>query len=174
MERKTFTLWVLILFILVVGLLLIQDKCTGRNNTNCADAGKIKLRFTELPAGVLPVFLKLNRVTGIRVYGRIKRIGTSLWLLNSEEDPPGTENKKEAAIMFLFCQLPCKVCTITVEVNGHGNEARIIATQHDGSVQTATCLGRKQILTLNAIPNNPFTWVLLSGQDTEWLGFQLE
>lgn len=174
MERKTFTHWGLILCILVAILIPIQDKCTGRNNTSCSASGKIKLRFADLPAGVLPVFFKLDRVTGIRVYGRIKRIGTSLWLLNSEEDPPGTGNKKEAAMMFLFCQLSCKVCTISVEVNGHGREARIVATQRDGSVQTATCSGRKQILTLNAILNNPFTWVVFSGQDTEWLGFQLE
>jgi hypothetical protein len=67
------------------------------------------------------------------------------------------------------------VCVITADVHGHGNEARIVAAQRDGTTQTAVCPGDKKVLKLNAATkDNPFIYAILSGQEAEWLSFKLE
>ncbi|MCP5108689.1 MAG: hypothetical protein GY950_35215 [bacterium] len=115
----------------------------------------------------------VDKVDGIRIYNKIERAGTSLWCRGSEEVPPGSGNWKDAAVMLLFHKLPCNVCVISVEVDGHGPEARIAATQRDGTTQTAVSRDRRA-LTLNAVVDNPFVSVVLSGQEAEWLSIRLE
>jgi len=57
---------------------------------------------------------------------------------------------------------------------GHGHEARMLAFQQDGTTQATVCPGGKQALTLQAAQDNPFTWVILSGQEAEWLKFRAQ
>ena len=57
---------------------------------------------------------------------------------------------------------------------GHGHEARMLAFQQDGTTQAAVCPGGKQALTLQAAQDNPFTWVILSGQEAEWVKFRVQ
>jgi hypothetical protein len=176
METKKSALLCFVQVSLIAALVMISlvfNSC-GTDEKECRDAGGINLDFSHLPSGFLPAVFTVDKVTGIRIYDRVKRAGSSLWLTGIEEFPPGSGNKKDAAVMLLFSQLPCHVSAITAEVHGHGSEARIMATQRDGTTQTTVCTGGRQVLTLNATRDNPFIWVILSGQEAEWLKFQLE
>ena len=159
---------------LIAVLILIPSSCRDDEKACCTGAGKSTLHFSQLPLAPLPTVFTVDKVTAIRIYGEIKREGTSLRLLGWQEVPPGSGNKKDAAVMLLFSPLSCLVCAVTAEVHGHGTEARIVATQRDGTTQIAVNPGGKQILTLMASRDNPFIWVILSGQNAEWLHFQLE
>ncbi len=159
---------------LIAVLILVPSSCGNDEKVCCTRAGKSALHFSQLPLAPLPTVFTVDKVTAIRLYGEIKREGTSLRLRGWQEVPPGSGNKKDAALMLLFSQLSCRVCAVTAEVHGHGNEARIVATQRDGTTQTAVCSGGKQILTLDATRDNPFIWVIISGQEAEWLFFRLE
>lgn len=159
---------------LVLVLTLVLNSCGGDAKVCCSEKGGIVLDFSSLPTSTLPAVFTLDKVTGIRIYNQVKRTCTSLLLLGREEVPPGSGNWKDAAIMLLFYQLPCQVCTITYEVHGHGYEARIVATQQNGTTQTAVCPGDRRVLTLHADRENPFTWVILSGQEAEWLKIRME
>jgi len=161
---------------LIMAIMLVLNSCNdGDERVCCRDKGGISLDFSSLPVGSPLVMFNVDKVVGIRLYDQVKRDGTSLWCRGSQEVPPGSGNWEDAAVMFLFCRLPCNVCAITAEVHGHGNEARIVAAQRDGTTQTAVCPGDKKILKLNAATkDNPFIYAILSGQEAEWLNFKLE
>ena len=175
MKIKKFTLLWLVPVSLIVSLTLVLNSCNTRDEkVCCSGTGGITLDISSLPAGPLPAVFNVDNVTGNRIYNQVKRTGASLRCLGREEFPPGSGNWKDAAVMLLFSQLPCRVCTITFEVHGHDNEARIVATQRDGTTQTALCPGDRRVLALYAGRDNPFTWVILSGQEAEWLKIRLE
>ena len=157
---------------LMVALTLFLNSCAGDETVCCSKTGGISLDFSSLPASTPLLMFTVNRVTGIRIYAEIKRKDTSLWCTGRVEAGPA--NWKDAAVMLLFCRLPCRVCAITAEVHGHGHEARIVATQQDGTTQTAVCPGDKKVLKLNATKDNPFVYAILSGQEAEWLHFRVE
>jgi len=169
--KKTTFLWFVQISLIAV-LTLVLNSCCGDGNICCSETGGINLDFSRLPPGPLVIFT-VHRVDGIQIYNTIKRDGHSLWCRGSEEVPPNSGNWKDAAVMFLFHKLPCNVCVITADVHGHGPEARMSAAQRDGTTQTAVCRDRR-ILTLNATVDNPFIYVVLSGQEAEWIGFKLE
>ena len=176
MKIKKFTGLRFVLVSLIAVLILVLNCCHhGDEKVCCSNTGGISLDFSSLPVGSPLVMFTVDKVVGIRIYDRIQRDGTSLWCRGSQEVPPGSGNWEDAAVMFLFCRLPCNVCAITAEVHGHGNEARIVATQRDGTTQTAVCPGNTKILKLNtATKDNPFIYAILSGQEAEWLSFKLE
>jgi hypothetical protein len=120
------------------------------------------------------VMFAVDKVVGIRIYEEIKCDGTSLWCVGKEEAPPNPGNRKDAAVMLLFCKFSCSVCSLTTEVHGHGHEARIAATQRDGTTQPSVCPGDKKVLKLNATKENPFIYAILSGQKAEWLSLRIE
>lgn len=155
---------------LITALMLVLIDCSGDRQNCCSDVGGIRLDFSSLATGPLIMFT-VNRVDGFRVYNTIKREGNSLRCLGREEVTPG--NWKDAAVMLLFHKLACGVCKITAEVNGHGPEARISAAQRDGTTHTAVSRDRR-VLTLNATMDNPFIYVILSGQEAEWIELKLE
>ena len=161
---------------LIIALILVLNSCTdGDEKVCCSETGGISLNFSSLPVGSPLVMFTVDRVVGLRIYDEIKYDGTSLWCRGSQEVPPGSGNREDAAVLFLFCRLPCNVCVITAEVHGHGNEARIVASQRDGTTQTALCPGNKKILKLNAATkDNPFIYAILSGQEAEWISLKLE
>lgn len=161
---------------LILVLTLVLNNChRGDEKICCLEAGGISLNFSSLPVGSPLVMFTVDRVVGIRIYDEIKRKGTSLWCEGRVEAPPGSGNWEDAAVLFLFCRLPCQVCAITAEVHGHGKETRIVAAQRDGTTQTAVCPGNKKVLKLNtATRDNPFIYAILSGQEAEWLSFKLE
>ena len=173
--KKLIGLWFLLLS-LILALTLVLNSCHhGGEKDCCLNTGRINLDFSSLPVGTPLVMFTVDKVIGIRLYDRIERDSTSLWCRGSQEVPPGSGNKEDAAVLFLFCRLPCNVCAITAEVHGHGNEARIVAAQRDGTTHTAVCPGNKKVLKLNAATkDNPFIYAILSGQEAEWLGFRLE
>jgi hypothetical protein len=173
MKSKALSLLIFFQICQVAALIFLLNGCRGDEKAR-RDEGGINLDFSQLPSGLLPAVFTVDKVTGIRIYDNVKRVGSSLWLIGREEVPPGSGNKKDAAVMLLFSQLPCNVSVITSEAHGHGSEARIVAAQRDGATQTAVCSGGKQLLTLNAARDNPFIWVILSGQDVEWIKFKLE
>jgi len=161
---------------LILALTLVLGSCSdGDERVCCSNTGGISLGFSTLPVGTPLAMFTVDKVVGIRLYDQVKRMGTSLWCVGSVEIPPGSGNLEDAAALLLFCRLPCNVCAITAEVHGHGNEARIAATQRDGTTQTAVCPGNKKVLKLNAATkDNPFIYAILSGQEAEWLNFKLE
>ena len=159
---------------LILSLALFPTNCSDKEKICCTGTGGITLEVSILPAGFLPAVFTVDKVTGIRIYNQVKRSAASLWCLGSEEFPPGSGNRKDASVMLLFSQLPCRVCMITSEVHGHGHEARLVAAQSDGTTQTALCPGDRRVLSLHATRNNPFTWVILSGQEAEWLKIRLD
>ncbi|UCH93713.1 MAG: hypothetical protein JSV88_26070 [Candidatus Aminicenantes bacterium] len=171
-KKLTFLWFVQVSLILV--LMLVLNNCDNGRDTKvcCSQTGGISLDFSSLPGGNLVMFT-VDKVVGIRIYDEIKRQGTSLLCVGSEEVPPGSGNWKDAAVMLMFCRLSCSVCKITTEAHGHGPEARIVATRKDGTTQTAVCRDRK-VLTLDATRDNPFIYAILSGQEAEWLSFKLE
>jgi len=159
---------------LLLSLILVLNSCGGEEKACCPRPGVITLDFSSLPSNPLPALFSLDKVTCIRIYDEIKHLGNSLLCQGREEVPPGSGYWKDAALMLIFSQLPCNACSIITEVDGHGSEARIVATQQDGSTQTAVCPGGKQVLTLQADRDNPFTWIILSGQEAEWTKFRVE
>lgn len=173
--KKLTSLWFLLVS-LILALILVLTNChQGSEKDCCLNTKGINLDFSSLPVGTPLVMFTLDKVVGIRLYDEIKRDGTSLWCFGREEVPPGNGNWEDAAVMLLFCRLPCNVCAITAEVHGHGNEARIVAAQRDGTTHTAVCPGNKKVLRLNtATRDNPFIYAILSGQEAEWLNFKLE
>ncbi|MDQ1354122.1 MAG: hypothetical protein QG657_4431 [Acidobacteriota bacterium] len=173
MRIKKLTLLRFAKICLIVALTLVLSSCGTDKKAGCLDTGGINPDFSSLPPGPLVMF-SIDKVDGIRIYRLVKREGASLWCLGGEEVPPGSGNRKDAAIMLLFHRLPCKVSIITAEVYGHGHVARMVATQPDGTTQTALCPGDKQVLTLHADADNPFISVILSGQEAEWLKLRLE
>ncbi len=175
MKIKKLTFLWLVKVSLITALSLVLNSCGGDEKV-CSETGEtggISLNFSSLPPWPLVMFT-IDQVDGIRIYDEIIREGTSLWCRGREEVPPGSGNWKDAAVILLFYRLPCNVCKITTEAHGHGNEARIAATQRDGTTQTAVCLGDKRVLKLYARKDNPFIYAILSGQEAEWLGFRLE
>lgn len=172
MKIKKFTFLRFVQISLIFVLTMFLNGCGGDGNSCCMEKGGINLDFSSLPAGPLPAVFTVDKVTGIRIYDEIKRIDTSLWCLGRIETNPG--NWKDAAVMLFFCKLPCNVCVIAAEVHGHGNEARLVAAQQDGTSLAAVCPGDKKVLTLNATKNNPFIYAILSGQEAEWISFKLE
>lgn len=166
-------------FIPISLLILLMPIMTGcwedDERVCCSEKGGITLDFSSLPAGPLVLFT-VNGVDGVRIFDTVKRIGTpaSLGCFGGEEVPPGSGNWEDAAVMLLFHKLPCNVCKITAEVHGHGPGSRMTATQLDGSTQTAVCPGNRRVLTLNAAPDNPFIYAVLSGQEAEWLSVKLD
>jgi hypothetical protein len=172
MEIKKFGfLGVVVVGLVVVGL--VVNGCGGGDEkVGCGEEGGIGLDFSGLPKGALVMFT-VDRVVGIRLYDPVRRAGNSLWCADRQEVPPGSGCWRDAAVMLLFCRLSCHVCTISAEVHGHGNEARIVATQRDGTSQTAICPGDKKVLRLNATTDNPFVYAVLSGQEAQWLGIKL-
>ncbi len=172
MKIKKLTFLWLVKVSLIAALTLVLDSCGGDEKV-CSYTGGISLDFSSLPSEPLVMFT-IDQVDGIRIYDEIKHLDTSLWCRGREEVPPGSGNWKDAAVILLFYRLPCNVCKITTEAHGHGNEARIAATQRDGTTQTAVCPGDKRVLKLYARKDNPFIYAILSGQEAEWLGFRLE
>lgn len=161
-----------IVLVVVVGLVLTACGGNGDEKAGCGEGGGISLDFSSLPAGNLVMFTA-GKVTGIRLYDKIMGGGTSLWCSGSQESPPGSGKWKDAAVILFFCGLSCDVGAITTEVHGHGNQARISATQKDGTTQTVLCPGDKQVLTLNAAEDNPFIYAVLSGREAEWISLTL-
>lgn len=155
---------------LIAAFALVLYHCGGNENICCPGTGGISLDFSSLPPGPLVMFT-VNRVDGIRIYSDVKREGNSLRCFGKEEVSPG--NWKDAAVILLFHKLPCNVCIITVEVDGHGPEARISAAQRDGTAQMAVSRDRR-IMTLHATADNPFIYAVLSGREAEWIRFKLE
>jgi hypothetical protein len=174
MKMKKFTLLWFVQVSLILTLLLVLNSCGADGKVCCSETGGIRLNFSSLPVGPLPAVFTVDKTDWIRIYDKIESTGASLWCRGGEEVPPGSGNWEDAAVMVLFHRLPCKVCKITVEVHGHGNEARIVAAQQDATTQTAVCPGDKRVLTLNAAKDNPFIYAILSGQEAEWPGFKLE
>ena len=173
--KKLTSLW-FVQISLILALTLVLNSCHhGDEKVCCSETGGISLDFSSLPVGSPLVMFTVDNVVGIRIYDQVKREGTSLWCVGREEVPPGSGNWEDAAVMFLFSRLPCNVCVITAEVHGHGNEARIVAAQRDGTTQTAVCPGDQKVLKLNAATkDNPFIYAILSGQEAEWISFRLE
>jgi hypothetical protein len=172
---KLKSLWFLQIFLILLLMLLLNSCSDGGEKVCCSNTGGINLNFSSLPVGFPLVMFTVDKVIGIRLYDQVKREGTSLWCVGRVEVPPGSGNWEDAAVMFLFSRLPCSVCAITAEVHGHGNEARIVATQRDGTTQTAVCPGDQKILKINAATkDNPFIYAILSGGEAEWLSFKLE
>ena len=162
-------------FSLIAASMLVLNSChNGDENVCCLATGGISLDLSSLPAGTPLVMFTVDKVDGIRIYNTIEYDGDSLWCRSSEEIPPGSGIRKDAAVMLLFHRLPCNVCKITTEVHGHGNEARIKATQRDGTTQTAVCPGDRRVLKLYATKDNPFIYAIPTGQEAEWIGFRLE
>ena len=146
----------------------------GEGVVCCIDEmGGINLNFAALPPGPVIGPIPLNGVLFTRVFDEIRPDGSSLLCLGSEEVPPGSGNWKDATVLITFSALPCKVCTIIAEVDGHGPEARLVARHQDATTQTASC-NDLQVLTLSAPPDNPFVSATLSGQEAEWISFRLE
>lgn len=173
MEVKNFGFWLVrVGLVVVVGLGLTACGGNGEEKAGCGEGGGISLDFSNLPAGNLVMFT-VDKVTGIRLYDEIMGGGTSLWCRNSQESPPGSGKWKDAAVILFFCGLSCRVSAVTAEVHGHGNQARISATQTDGTTQAALCPGDKQVLTLNAAEDNPFIYAVLSGREAEWISLKL-
>ncbi|MCX6583133.1 MAG: hypothetical protein NT166_23410 [Candidatus Aminicenantes bacterium] len=173
MKTKKLTLFRVAQICLIGGLTLVLSSCGGEKKVGCLDTGGITPDFSSLPPGPLAMFT-VDNVDGIRLYRLVKREGASLWCIDGEELPPGSGNRKDAAVMLLFHKLPCKVSVITAEVHGHGHVARMVAAQPDGTTQTAICPGDKRVLTLHAEADNHFIYAILSGQEAEWLKFRLE
>lgn len=173
MKTKELRLFRFVQICLIAALTIALSSCGGDKKVGCLDTGGITPDFSSLPPGPLAMF-SLDKVDGIRVYHLVKREGASLWCIGSEEVYPGSGNRKDAAVMLLFHKLPCKVSAITAEVHGHGHVARMAATQPDGTTQTTICPGDKQVLTLHAEADNPFIYVVLSGQEAEWIKLRLE
>lgn len=173
MRIKKLTLFRFARICLIVALTLVMSSCGSDAKVGCLDIGGIYPDFSSLPPGPLAMFT-VDNVDGIRLYRLVKHEGASLWCIGSEEVPPGSGNRKDAAVMLLFHRLPCKVSVITAEVHGHGHVARMIAAQPDGTTQTAICPGDKQVLTLHADTDTSFISVILSGQDAEWFKLRLE
>jgi hypothetical protein len=169
---KKLTLLLFAQISLVLVLMLVLNNCRGDEKDCGSETGGIILDFSSLPAGSPLVMFTVNKVLGIRIYDVIIRLGNSLWCRGREQVDPVTW--EDAAVMLLFSKLSCNVYAITVEVHGHGNEAHIVATQQDGTTQTAVCPGDKKVLTLNATKKNPFIYVILLGQEAEWIKCQLE
>jgi len=172
-SKRSIFLWVVVAA-LVIASISVMDGCRRDEQVCCPGKGGISLAFSSLPPGPLPAVFNVDKVTGIRVYDRIERLGTSLWCLGKQEVPPNSGHWKDAAVMLLFSQLPCRVCLISATVHGHGHEARLLAVQQDGTTQAAVCPGGKQVLTLQSTRDNPFTWAILSGQKAEWFQFRLQ
>ena len=173
MKIKKFTLLWFVQISLILVLLPALNSCDhGDENVCCSETGGIILDFSSLPVGTPLVMFTVDKVDGIRIYDVIKREDTSLFCRGSVEVSPGIW--EDAAVMLLFHRLSCNVCKITTEVHGHGPEARIVATQRDGTTQTAVCPGDNRVLTLNATHDNPFIYAILSGQEAEWIKIRLE
>ncbi len=175
MKIKKLTFLRFVQFSLIAASMLILNSCKdGDEKVCCSVKGGISLDLSSLPAGTPLVMFTADKVDGIRIYNTIKYDGNSLWCRGSEEVPTGSGIRKDAAVMLLFHRLPCSVGVITAEVHGHGHEARIKATQQDGTTQTAVCPGDKRVLKLYATKDNPFIYAILTGQEAEWIGFRLE
>ena len=146
----------------------------GHGMVCCIDeTGGINLNFAALPPGSITAPVPLAGVLLTRVFDEIRPDGSSLLCLGGEEIPPGSGNWKDATVLITFSALPCKVCKIIAEVDGHGPEARLVARHQDATTQTASC-NDLQTLTLAAPPDNPFVSATLSGQEAEWISFRME
>lgn len=160
----------------VVGWVAFGGQPEGPPTRCCSEIGGISLDFstaTTLPVGVLVTFT-FGGVEFTRVYSEISFGGSSLKCTGSEEVPPGSGNFNDAAVRLDFGTLPCLVCKILAEVDGHGPEARLVGRLRDGTTQTAVCPGDKRTLTLTTGPDKPFISATLSGQEAEWFGILLE
>lgn len=97
----------------------------------------------------------------------------SLWCLGSEEYPLHSGVWHSAAVNMDFKMLPCSVCKIIADVNGHGPEARLEGQLLKGGPVVATS-HNKQKLSISALPGNPFVSAKLSGTEAEWASITLE
>ena len=132
------------------------------------------LCFGHLPFadGTLPLPFVFKNVTFHRVWGEIAKNEGSLWCLGSEESPSGVWH--DATVLLGFGALPCTVCKVVAEIDGHGPEATLTGYLLDGSTQTAVCPGDKQTLILTTTQDNPFVSVAISGEEAEYCCMHLE
>lgn len=140
----------------------------------CSAMGGLHLDFSTLPFpdGPLPSVFKFEDVLFTRFWEKVEKRNGALCCIGSEESPPGKWN--EATTHLGFDELPCTVCKIVAEVDGHGPEARLTAYHLNGAVQTAVCPGDKRTLMLSASLEDPFKFATLSGQEAEWFWVCLE
>lgn len=141
----------------------------------CSELGGVSLDFSALPfpAGPLPPVFTFGNVEFVRIWDEIQFRDGWLWCYGSEEWPKGTGNWHDATVRLDFSTLPCQVCKIVADVDGHGPEAHLEGRLRDGTTQTAVCHDR-QTLTLATDPGNPFISAMLSGQEAEWFGMHVE
>lgn len=142
----------------------------------CSEMGGIDLEFSKLPfpSGPLPSMFIFDQVEFTRIYEEIKFESNSLWCVGGEESPPNSGNYYPATVRLDFSKLPCRVCKIIAEVDGHGPEARIEGQQLNGGTQQAICPGDKRTLTISASHDKPFISLKLSGEEAEWFRVRLE
>jgi hypothetical protein len=172
--RKMTYFWFVPLSLILVLAVVLSSCQPGDKKACCLERGGISLDFSSLPLGTPLVMFTVNNLVGVRIHDRIYVEGTSLWCRGSEEVPPGSGHWQDAAVMLVFSRVSCRICALSAGVHGHGHEARIVATQQDGTTQTAVCPGNQRTLKLKATRDNPFIYAILSGQEAEWLSFRLE
>lgn len=139
----------------------------------CADIGGISLDFSTLPfaPGSLPAVFTFGNVDFTRIWNEIKFGQGSLWCWGSGQWL-GVWN--DATVKLDFYMLPCQVCKIVAEVDGHGPEARLEGRLRDGTTQTAVCPGDRRTMTMATSADNPFISTTLAGQEAQWFVIRLE
>jgi hypothetical protein len=141
----------------------------------CSELGGVSLDFSALPfpAGPLPPVFTFGGVEFVQIFEEIQFHNGSLFCYGSEESPKGSGTWYPATVKLYFGMLPCRVCKIVADVDGHGVEARLEGYLQDGTTQIAVCHDR-QTLTLTADPGNLFISAMLIGAEAGLFGMHLE
>ncbi len=142
---------------------------SGQASNCCSMTSPISLGFSGM-SGVPTV---VSGVLFTILWKDVEFREDSLWCLGAEEFPSGSNTWHDAAAKMDFQMLPCKVCTITAQVDGHGPVAKLEG-QRLGSGSVVATTHSKDTLTIQTPQDDPFVSAIISGKEAEWKDIRLE
>jgi len=172
--------------VLVLGLSAVMAACTptptplseptasgAGGGACCSESGGVLLEFRDLPfaPGPLPPSFTFKGVTFTRIWGEIRCDGDSLWCVGSEQS--GGVGY-DATVQLSFGGLPCAVCKIETDIDGHGPDAQLEGQMLSAGITSHLCPGDRRILQVTTTADDPFIGAVLSGQEAQWFTMRLE
>jgi hypothetical protein len=139
----------------------------------CAESGGVLLEFRDLrfAPGPLPPSFTFEGVTFTRIWDEIRCDGDSLWCMGGEHSGGVWY---DATVQVIFAGLPCVVCKIETDVDGHGPDALLEGQMLSSATKSDLCPGDRRTLQVVTTTDDPFIGAMLSGQEAQWFTMRLE
>ncbi len=170
--------------VLVLGLSALMAACTPTPPSEppapgfgggacCSESGGVLLEFGDLPyaPGPLPPSVTFKGVTFTRIWDEIRCDADSLWCYGGEQSGGVWY---DAMVQLSFAGLPCAVCKIETDVDGHGPDALLEGQMLSAGITSDLCPGDRRILKVETTKDDPFVGATLSGQEAQWFTMRLD